>query len=161
MPDAICNTSPLQYLHQIGQLDLLPRLAGSVVVPNAVCDELDAGLAQGIELPKVTALPWIHRRDPISAPALPLAADLGPGESAVLALALETPGSSVILDDALGRRAAELLGIPFTGTLGLLLSAKKMNLIAAVAPILDHLTELRFRLSPSTRTAVLRLADEL
>ena len=150
MPDAICNTSPLQYLHQIGYLDLLPQLAGCVVVPNAVCDELHAGLAQGIELPNVTALPWIHRKDPISAPALPLAADLGPGESAVLALALETPGSSVILDDTLGRRAAELLGIPFTGTLGLLLSAKEKNLIAAVAPILDHLTELRFRLSPGT-----------
>ena len=57
---AICNTSPLQYLHQIGHLHLLP-------------------------------LPWIHRKDPVSAPALPLAADLGPGESAVLALALETP----------------------------------------------------------------------
>ena len=132
-----------------------------MIVPNAVCHELHAGLAQGIELPGVTTLPWIHRKDPVSAPALPLAADLGPGESAVLALALETPGSSVILDDALGRRAAELLGIPFTGTLGLLLSAKEKNLIPAVAPILDRLSELRFRVSTSTRSAVLQLAGEL
>ncbi len=161
MPDVICNTSPLQYLHQIGHLHLLPQLTGSVIVPNAVCDELRAGLLQGIELPEVNTLPWIHRKDPVSAPALPLAADLGPGESAVLALALETPGSSVILDDALGRRAAELLGIPFTGTLGLLLSAKEKNLIPAVAPILDRLSELRFRVATSTRSAVLQLAGEL
>lgn len=132
-----------------------------MIVPNAVCDELRAGLLQGIELPEVNTLPWIHRKDPVSAPALPLAADLGPGESAVLALALETPGSSVILDDALGRRAAELLGIPFTGTLGLLLSAKEKNLIPAVAPILDRLSELRFRVATSTRSAVLQLAGEL
>ena len=161
MPEIICNTSPLQYLHQIGHLQLLPQLTGSVIVPNAVCAELHAGLAKGIELPEVITLPWIRRKDPISAPALPLAADLGPGESAVLALALEAPGSSVILDDALGRRAAELLCIPFTGTLGLLLSAKKKNLIPAVAPILDKLSELRFRVSTSTRSAVLQLAGEL
>ena len=71
------------------------------------------------------------------------------------------PGSSVILDDALGRRAAELLGIPCTGTLGLLLSAKEKNLIPAVAPLLDKLSELRFRVSTSTRSAVLQLAGEL
>jgi len=57
LPDVICNTSPLQYLHQIGHLHLLPQLTGSVIVPNAVCDELHAWLAQGIELPEVTALP--------------------------------------------------------------------------------------------------------
>jgi predicted nucleic acid-binding protein len=34
LPNVICNTSPLQYLHQIGHLDLLPQLAGSVIVPN-------------------------------------------------------------------------------------------------------------------------------
>jgi hypothetical protein len=39
-------------------------------------------------------------------------ADLGKGESAVLALALESTSPLVILDDALGRRAAELLGTP-------------------------------------------------
>jgi len=161
LPSVICNTSPLQYLHQIGHLDLLPQLAGSVIIPNAVCHELRAGLAQGIELPDVATLPWIHRKDPVSAPALPLAADLGSGESAVLALALETPGCSVILDDALGRRAADLLGIPFTGTLGLLLSAKEKNLIPTVAPIIDRLSELRFRVSPGTRIAVLKLAGEL
>ncbi len=32
----ISNTSPLQYLHQAGLLDLLPRLFGRVIVPQAV-----------------------------------------------------------------------------------------------------------------------------
>jgi predicted nucleic acid-binding protein len=67
---------------------------------------------------------------------LPLAADLGRGEASVLALALESPYAVVILDDALGRRAAELLGVRMTGTLGLLLDAKKRGLIPHILPLL-------------------------
>ncbi len=47
-----------------------------------------------------------------------------------------------------------------TGTLGLLLDAKKIGLIPAVMPLLDQLDRLRFRVSITTRTAVLRLAGE-
>ena len=42
MAEAICDTSPLQYLHQLGRLDVLRRLVGRVVVPPAVVDELAA-----------------------------------------------------------------------------------------------------------------------
>jgi predicted nucleic acid-binding protein len=91
---------------------------------------------------------------------LPLAADLGRGEAAVLALALESPDAVVILDDGLGRRSAELLGIRLTGTLGLLLDARKKGLIVSIAPVLDVLDQLRFRVSPATRAAVLKLAGE-
>lgn len=160
MPEVICNLSPLQYLHQIGCLELLHELAGTVKVPSAVCLELEAGLERGVELPNVREIPWIKIVDAVSAPALPLAADLGPGESAVLALALETTGSVVVLDDGLGRRVAELLGIRLTGTLGILISAKKKGLISSVAPTLSNLADLGFRLSPATRNVVLKFAGE-
>ena len=45
MPEVVCNTSLLQYLYQIGHLDLLPRLIGRVIVPVAVVDELAVGRA--------------------------------------------------------------------------------------------------------------------
>ena len=158
--EVICNTSPLQYLHQAGCLELLPALAGLVIVPTAVRDELEVGRAHGIDLPILSNLKWVRLKEPVSAPALPLAADLGAGESAVLALALESPSSMVILDDSLGRRVAGLLEIPLTGTLGVLLDAKNKGLIPSVKPLLDALTDLGFRLSPSTRIAVLTLANE-
>jgi predicted nucleic acid-binding protein len=85
---------------------------------------------------------------------------LGRGESSVLALALESKSPLVILDDGLGRRAAELLRIPLTGTLGLLLDAKKTGLVPAVMPLLNQLDRLRFRVSTTTRAAVLKLAGE-
>jgi len=160
LAEIICNTSPFQYLHQLGRLELLPALAKAVVVPLAVRAELEAGLALGYDLPELDALEWVTLREPRSAPALPLAAGLGPGESAVLALALESRSPLVILDDALGRQAAGLLKIPFTGTIGLLLEAKKAGLIPALAPLLEQLDSLRFRLSPATRFAALRLAGE-
>lgn len=75
-------------------------------------------------------------------------------------LALESPGSVAILDDALARRVAEVLEISFTGTLGVLLDAKKAGLIQELRPLLDRLQALRFRLSSQTRTAVLRRAGE-
>jgi hypothetical protein len=53
MPDrfVVSNTSPLLYLHQIGQLDLLRQLYGRVVVPEAVAKELARGAQLGIAVP--------------------------------------------------------------------------------------------------------------
>jgi hypothetical protein len=158
--EVVCNTSPLQYLHQIGQLRILPALAGSIIVPISVQAELDAGIAKGLDLPKIENLNWIQIRAPISVKAASLITDLGPGESQVLMLALETPGSIALLDDGLARRVAIARGIPIKGTLGLLLDAKRAGHIPVVKPSLDKLQDLGFRLAEPTRTAVLKLAGE-
>jgi predicted nucleic acid-binding protein len=92
--------------------------------------------------------------------ATPLVNNLGPGETQVLMLALESPGAIVILDDALARRVAETCRVCLTGTLGLLLDAKRAGLISTVKPYLDQLNLLRFRLAVSTQGAVLKLAGE-
>ncbi len=160
MPDVICNTSPLQYLHQIGQLSILPALVGSIIVPPSVLVELDTGIEKGLDLPQPENLRWIRIQAPISAPAVSLIADLGPGESQVLMLALEIPGSVALLDDALARRIAIAKGIPIKGTLGLLLDAKRAGHLTAVKPSVDRLQELGFRLGQETRDAVLKLAGE-
>ncbi|MFC1853352.1 DUF3368 domain-containing protein [candidate division CSSED10-310 bacterium] len=161
MADIICNTSPLQYLHQIGLLHILPDLAGSVIVPDAVVAEIDVGRKRGIELPDLYELPWLILKSPVSKAIIPLVSDLGPGETEVLALALEKKGSIVILDDLLARKVAVTLNIPLVGTLGLIVQAKQRGFVEAVAPYLDELDRLRFRLSKETRTAVLDLAGEL
>lgn len=160
MPEVICNTSPLQYLHQIDQLSIIPALVGSIIVPPAVVVELDAGIANGLDLPQPDRLNWIRIQSPISAEAVPLITDLGPGESQVLMLALEMQGSTAILDDALARRVAVARKIPIKGTLGLLLDAKRAGYITEVRPSLDRLQYLGFRLARQTRVAVLNLAGE-
>lgn len=160
MPDIICNTSPIQYLHQLGLLHLLPSRADRITIPTAVAEELDEGRRLGVSLPEVGTLPWVTTRSPRSIPVLRLVTDLGPGETEVLALALETEDPIVILDDALARRAAEFLGLRLTGTLGLLLDAKRTGVIPQVASVLSELHALNFRVAGQTRAAVLKLAGE-
>ncbi len=160
MREVICNTSPLQYLHMIGRLSVLRDLAGGIVVPPAVVEELSAGIAKGLSLPDVGKVEWIEIRPPRSLAAVPIVTDPGAGETEVLALALESAGALALLDDGLARRVARAAGIAIEGTLGLLLDAKKAGLIDAVAPLLDRLDALNFRLHVRTRAAVLRLAGE-
>jgi predicted nucleic acid-binding protein len=89
-----------------------------------------------------------------------LITDLGAGEAQVLALALEVPGSLVLLDDRLARAVARMRNIRLTGTAGVLLKAKKEGHISAVAPLLDRLLQLDFRLSDAVKASVLKLAQE-
>ena len=77
-----------------------------------------------------------------------------------LALSIQRPGSLVILDDRLARSHSEALRLPVTGTLGILLRAKSEGLLPRVAPVLDKLNRLGFRLSSRTAAAVLKLANE-
>lgn len=160
MPEVIVNTSPLQYLHQLGRLELLGRLYQRILVPLGVEAEIEEGRRRGVALPDLQEVSWVEVRA-VSQPALvPLVTDLGRGETEVLTLALETPGALVILDDGLARRHAALLGIRTTGTLGILLKCKQNGLISAVRPLIDELDRLGFRLASHTRRSVLKLAGE-
>jgi uncharacterized protein len=160
MREVISNTSPLQYLYQLDLLELLPALYGEILVPYGVAKEIAAGRARGVSLPVLEAIPWLQIQEVANAALLPLVPDLGVGEREVLALALERSDPLVILDDALARRFAQRLEIALTGTLGLLLKAKKIGRIERIEPLLDRLEDLNFRLTPETRVHVLRMAGE-
>jgi len=160
LPDVICDTSPIQYLHQLQALPLLRQLAAQVFVPPAVVAEIATGRGLGLDLPNLDELAWVTVRVPVRILATPETADLGLGESEVLALALEQRDAVAILDEALARRAARMLGVRLTGTLGVLLDAKRVGLIAQITPLLDRLQSLGFRLAPHTRLAVIQLAGE-
>jgi predicted nucleic acid-binding protein len=132
LPELICNTSPIQYLHQLGLLDLLRQLGGPVTVPAAVAREINDGRAVAVSLPDLAEVPWITIARPASAAALPLVTDVGPGEAEVLALGLERRDAVLVLDDAVARRSADTLRLRYTGTLGILLDAKKAGFVASV-----------------------------
>ena len=161
MPEeVISDTTPVQYLYQAGCLDLLPKLYGSITVPEGVAAELALGHAQGVPLPDLELLDWVRVRAAPHLDILPLAADLGRGEREVLSLAAGRKGVLALLDDGLARNFAKHLGISFTGTLGLLLKAKSAGHLAAVRPIVDQLQILGFWLDPTTRSTLLRMANE-
>ena len=159
MPEVISNTSPLFYLHQIGQLNLLQKLYSSIKTPNAVYQELQAGKAQGISIPNIQDLEWIN----IAAPKteyVPNVIDLGAGEAEVIALGIENPNSLLILDDALGRRIARLYNLKFTGTLGVLIRSKESGYIDLVAPLIQSLQQQGMWLTQDIISSILKLAKE-
>lgn len=139
---------------------MLPKLAGSIVVPPAVIQELAAGKAAGYDVPIPSALSWIEVRPPVAVSTERLIGDLGPGETEVLMLAMERPDAIAVVDDKLARWVAETLGLKFTGTLGILLDAKRAGFVDRVAPLLDRLQDLRFWVSPAARSTILRTAGE-
>ncbi len=155
----IADTSPLQYLHQAGGIDLLRSLFTKVQVPTAVHDELQIGRQLGFDVPDPTAYPWMEIRAATQSTKLD-AFELGAGEHAALSLALETGECLVLLDDGAARAAAKALSLPTTGTLGILLLAKERALIPAVAPLLATLEQRGFRITNQLRTHVLRIAGE-
>jgi len=85
---------------------------------------------------------------------------LGHGEREVLALGLQMPSSVLILDDGAARARAAELHLTYTGTLGVLLRAKKERRLGQTGPLIEQLGVRGFRLSPRTRASVLKFARE-
>jgi predicted nucleic acid-binding protein len=84
VPETVSNTSPLIYLHLLRRLELLPLLFGKIVVPFQVEQELAQGRVRGHDVPDLRQ-PWIEiRRAGVDHDY----AELGPGESGALDLAL-------------------------------------------------------------------------
>jgi len=162
MPEiTIVNTSPLFYLHRLGLLELLNELYGHITVPAAVEMELKQGQTQGEDVPQLANYAWVEIRSVSMPKYLQLIADLGPGESEVLAFATNHPSSLVILDDKLARRIAEMQGFLLTGTAGVLLRAKQQGFVTALKPVIEKLLDLNFRLKPDLITAILELSGEV
>lgn len=161
MADAASDTSPLQYLHQLGRLELMPRLLGRVAVAPAVIGELAAGHARGVRLPDLARLDWVEQREVKSIPEALLAeTNLDAGEIETIALAMEDVGLAV-LDDGPARRMAKRIGIRYIGTLGILKRAREIGLIHRLAPEFDRLAELGFRFDRSIQEDLLREVGEL
>lgn len=83
------------------------------------------------------------------------------GESSAVALALETPNSTLILDDFKARKVADHLKLKYTGTLGVIVKAKLLGKIVSIKPILAKIKETNFRISAELENKALIEAGEL
>ena len=156
----VTNTTPIIALALIGRLDLLQKLYGQVIAPSAVQAEVVAGGPGGIGCAELLQAAWIRivaLKDPGRADLL---ADLDRGEAEVIVLAQEINADLVIVDERLARRHAKRLGLKLTGTLGILLRAKQVGLVDAVAPMIEQLRFGGIRLNDALVAEVLALAGE-
>jgi predicted nucleic acid-binding protein len=156
----ISNTSPLLYLHRIEAMDWLPKLCEEVWMPRAVQQELSEGMRRGYDVPDPQHYEWLVVTDPRSVPSQWLNVDLGAGELAVLALALEHTECTVLLDDGHARRIGQAAGLNVWGTLRVLIEAKSHGLIERVVTHVDRLEAAGMWMSTAIRRRVLALAGE-
>ena len=135
----VVNASPLILFSRIGRLDLLERLAPTILVPNAVIEEVRAG--QDKDRTAAAALKWAgqYRAADVVVAASIEHWDLGSGESQVIAHRVGT-FSWAVLDDRAARRCAVAHGIPVIGSLGVVLRSKKNRQIDRARPIVKQLT---------------------
>lgn len=136
--DWVFNASPLIALGKAGALDVLPRLCRSVLVPQAVYNEINAGPVNDPARLFVGSSAIERLPDPQPARSLEQWG-LGAGETAVIAVALSRPGSRAVLDDAMARRAARSVGLRCIGTLGIVLRGAELGVIPNLRDMVDRL----------------------
>ena len=125
----VADTSPINYLVLIKEIEVLPRLYGKIVIPEAVREELLRPEAPEIVRMWTAQAPaWIETRTPTSIADSSLAR-LDAGERDAILLAAELNAEQLIVDDREGRRIAQERGIPVIGTLGVLKEAAAMGFV--------------------------------
>lgn len=132
----IINASPLIVLFKSRLENLLPQLCDEVIVPAAVWDEVLLG---GADDPAAVALPnadWVRRVEVTAFNAIVRDWNLGAGESDVLNLACAITGYRAMIDDSAARDCAKVIGVPFIGTGGFLVLAKRRGLIGSASAAL-------------------------
>lgn len=145
----VSDTTPLSELAKVGQLDLLFRVYGEILIPQEVYDEVTTGNHPAIA--QVKAADWIHIQSVTQADVvaeLQNATRLGKGECAAMVLAEELQAAQLLIDDLDARRVALSRNLPVVGTIGTLLLAKQQGLIDSVKDILQALIQNGTRISP-------------
>jgi predicted nucleic acid-binding protein len=160
MPDQsvlVINTGPLIALvAAVGDLTVLQQLYRRVVVPREVCLEILAAGDDGFAAPQFSAASWLARLESPRQISQHLINSLDRGEASVIQAALDLGIDTVCIDEAVGRRMARLNGLKLTGSLGVLIRAKRelgdISITDAIASmrgggiwISDHLASLAVR----------------
>ena len=150
----VSDTSPLNYLVLIEQVQVLPVLFGRVVVPPAVMAELQHAGAPAVVRAWAAGPPaWLEIQPPVRIdPSL----GLGTGETQAISLAQELHADAVLIDERRAATIARQAGLFVTGTLGVLEIAAERGLIDLVRAVAG-LRQTTFRVSDQVLEGVLQL----
>ncbi len=160
MRRVVVNSTPLIALCKTGHLSLLRDLYEEITIPEAVFREVTVkNDVVKAELLKNAA--WVHVR-PVSSERdkRMYKARLHDGEVEVMILAQELQADLVILDDLAARKTAEYLGLPITGTIGVLLRAKEKGFISLLMPLISEMERNGIYYGQSLKEWIKKLSGE-
>ena len=138
MPKIIIpDTSCLIFLEKIGEIQILKELYSRVVTTNEITKEYIYSLPKWIKISDAREKQYQKVLEQI----------VDKGEASIMVLALETAESVVAIDDLKARKLAKSLDLQITGTLGIIVKAKKAGLIKSTKECITKLREVDFRIS--------------
>jgi predicted nucleic acid-binding protein len=144
----ISDTSPINYLILIGEIDILEKLFRRIVVPQAVFNELQhTKTPQRVKDWIENAPSWLQVKQADASLFTP-SKRLGDGEREAIALAIELKADALLIDDRDGTLEARKQSLIAVGTVNLLERAAEKGLLD-LPEILDRLSQTSFRLPPS------------
>ncbi|HZP82418.1 MAG TPA: DUF3368 domain-containing protein [Chthonomonadaceae bacterium] len=134
----VVNASPLIVLAKARYHHLLSELADEVIIPDVVADEILKGDPSD-PARLVLETGWPLRVSGYTVPQSVLDCKIGPGETAVISVALARGECLAVIDDRQGRNCATSHGVDLLGTLGVVLLARTEGLITSAAAVCHSL----------------------
>jgi len=151
----VADSSPVNYLILIEEIEILTRLYGKVVIPRTVREELLRSQAPDMVRKWVNSPPaWIEVRAPETKPDDALS-KLDAGERDAILLAAELTAEQLIVDDREGRRLAKQRGISVIGTLGVLKAASDLGFLD-LRSVVERLQATSFFVSPEVLSSLFK-----
>lgn len=162
MPDIVINTGPLiAMVAATGNLNWLPSMYGRIVIPYEVLLEIEAGGPGNTE---IVALRAIERQVLIGRQSTQIDAamlrELDLGESSVISSALLHAIDTVAIDEKAGRRLARIHGLNVTGSIGILLKAKRHGFLPNLGECIARMRAHGIWISAELTQEVLHRANE-
>ncbi|MGF1576275.1 MAG: DUF3368 domain-containing protein [Cyanophyceae cyanobacterium] len=158
----VSNATPLIAFARIGELALLQKVVGSLVIPAGVADEIMAYEQEKQGSIALAKEAWIQMKTVQSEQQIKLLMPtLDRGEAEVIVLSLESQAQLVLMDELTGRKVAESLNLKVTGSMGVLIRAKQLGQITTVEPYVQHMKQAGIYFSDRFIQAVLSQVGEL
>ena len=151
----VADTSPLNYLVLIEQIEILPALFEKVFVLEIVRDELRHDEAPESVRRWIAELPsWVDIVPSAADTDDPALLHLDEGERAAIQLAVRIGAELLLIDDRAGVIVARSKGFAVTGTLGVLDLAASRGMIR-LNDAVERLKNTSFRCHPDVLDALL------
>lgn len=155
----VIDASPIICFSKAKLEFILEKLFSEILIPKSVYNEILNGPKDDRVIKVVKSSSWLKVVKVEKVNNEIAIWNLGKGETEVLTIAYENRSFKAIIDDA-ARKCSKVLGIPFMGSGGILVLAKKRGIISSVDEALNALKVSGLWLSKDIEQIIKKKAGE-
>ena len=137
----------------------MQQLYSKIYIPLAVYQEIEAG-KEKVYYKDLSEIKWINISQINDKQALKYFIELDAGEAEAIILATELNADLMIIDEKLGRFHAKHADLKVTGTIGILIKAKRAGLVDKLRPLLEELIDKDVWINKKLVVEILKEVDE-